>query len=1045
MSAHGDIDHSNTRDATWPRSLLSKSVVIWWGAVVGLCVIWTVAVAVWLSPSELATAPALSRSNSVLTAMATLSGAAIVLALTAVLVGLQMVSRFGSRASRTVTTTPVAALVVVAGLLGVALPLWAAAEPWPWLRTAGLAGFAWTILALGAAVSSVLAHLNPRWLAVRQVERLYRCGTPKIEANRARLRETQSVLLEIADGAPEGDLDGSVAHRAIAYVSLANQRLTGRSEDISELTETLGARARSVAHRGQSPARLATLLSLVGAVSDDDEVGISVLRQQSDLAQDAIAQRRHTVVRELLNEAAAFATDRLRTLLEPATIGWLTDQAPVTHRPRLHLTIQDREDSPLVPQPPPQPRRVDRHTVITWIEDTTPPSRHDAGTLAAFLPPAKERKPPQRVEAEVIEIGPTLVTPDLDGTEVDTDGGRRDPEEPIVIADLADYVAGATAKTTAQNSTSGNDQLPDPEWPATLERRHRQSAAYDVLEAIVENLTAACAAPNPDEHSWPGGWRGSGAFTADITRLAGPALALYQSGCYSPTDRVEAAIEDLVSRLVRTERTDAGRQPPSDPIGWRVPEDTIRPKAAEAATEIVRELAIEAWRAGFDRRALLTIRRLIALFTTVAARGDATRAEEIAQNLRMAVIRTAQWSGDTIAERWRSRQLVLALAPEISVLGRAVAELKDDATWATVFAVLDTIGWSPLGSASEGAAEVYLHFLAGLGAPPDEPYFGRPWEVVSWGWHPCSSASQLPEQVMDQLFEELHLSGTLEQPRLALLSILALWRNAILAGTSDRIASFHNLLQESILDHGRRDFEPDGLWDPAEPGRERPPRFDQPLVHWRVFDVALAASEWCSRPESDRGAAEATLPPVLTPDGDLLEMVQRDGARSLVDERDYWGVEYNDDELVLVQEAARSRRLLRDSECRARSRINWGYGGSGPHEMAALLVADALGSLAYCPSCFGTIGVSASLVRCPLCENGVREVVWEMQASCNWLTSRLSQSPGHLPPSDNAPPGAQWRLRRTDLLDFLATKVAELAADDDTKDPPGEGEGEGEI
>ena len=75
------------------------------------------------------------------------------------------------------------------------------------------------------------------------------------------------------------------------------------------------------------PRRRCSRLSDV--VSNDSEVGIGVLRQQSDLAQDAIGQRREPVVRALLDEVAAFATDRLQTLLEPATIAWLADQEPI--------------------------------------------------------------------------------------------------------------------------------------------------------------------------------------------------------------------------------------------------------------------------------------------------------------------------------------------------------------------------------------------------------------------------------------------------------------------------------------------------------------------------------------------------------------------------------------------------------------------------------------------------------------------------------------------------------------------------------------------
>jgi hypothetical protein len=1036
-SPENNINRSALREHGRPRSDLSRSFVVWFVVAVGVCVVWTVAVVIWMSPTRLSTSQASSRAESVLTTMATLSGAAIVLAITAILIGLQLSSRFGSRASRTVITRPVAAFMGVAGILGVAVPLWAAAEPWHWLQTAGLASFAWTILALGVAVSRILAHLNPRWLAAHQVERLSRFLTPELQARRAQLREAQSVLLEIADGTPEGDVDGHAARRAITYVGLAGHRLTGNSEDLSELAETLGARARSAAHRGESPLASAQMLSLIGVVSGDSEVGISVLRQQSDLAQDAIGQRREPVVRALLDEAASFATDRLQTLLEPATIAWLAGQNPSQSAVGLHVVLPDQEESPTVGYAVPNHLHTDRRTVIAWIEDTTPPSRNDAETLAGLLPPAKDHRPVEHIETEVVNVAPTLVELEALGIGVasDPDGSPEVPEKPIVIAALSDYLAGVTAPNIPKSNASEDDHRSEAEWRATLAARNRRSDAYDVLEATVESLAAAVAAPNPDDHGWPGGWRGSGAFAADMSRLAAPGLSLYQSGRYPPTDKAEAVIEDLVTRLVRTQQPGSSDDSPADPIGWRVPETTLRPTAANEATTAMRELAIEAWRAGFARRALLTVRRLIAVFTAVAGRGDARRAEDLAENLRLAVIRTAQWRDDTIAERQRSRALVLALAPELSTLGRAVARIQDDTTWETVFGVLDTIGWSPHGSPAEAAAEVYLHFLAGFGTPPDEPYFGRPWDLVSWGNHPTSLATQLPDQARRRLRQELEMSGTLAEPRLALLTVLALWRDAIIMDTQESTEAFRGALQERILDHGRRDFETDELWDPAEIGKERPPRFDQPLVHWRVYDVALAASRWTEAPTRD-DTAKPSLPPVVTPDSDLWGMIEKQGARSLVDERDYWGVEYNEDELVLVEEADRSRRLLRDCECRARSRINWGYGGSGPYDLASLLVADCLGPLAYCPSCFGTIGVAADLIQCPVCENGMRPGLWEMQSACNWLTSRLSRVPNQSLSSDDSPPSAQWHIRRTDLLDLLVRKAAEFAQDDDSEPSP---------
>ena len=1000
----------------------SKSPAGWFALAVGagVSVVWTVLAVVWLSPARLATAGGSSRAESVLTTMATLSGAAIVLALTAILVGLQLSSRFGARASRTVTTRPVVACMAMAGLLGVALPLWAAAEPWQWMRTAALACFAWTLLALGVAGSRVLAHLNPRWLATHQVERLDRLLTPGIGGHEDSLREAQSVLLEIADGCPEGEVDGHVARRAIAYVGLAGHRLTGDGAQLSELVETLGARARSASHRGESPSALSAMLSLVGVVSDDSDVGISVLHQQADLAQDAIAQRREPVVRALLDEGAEFATHRLQALLEPATIAWIVDQKPIPSEVGLRPVAPDPEAPAEDGHPPRSLVHADRRTGVAWVDDPTPSSRRDAETLAAILPPATESAPAARAEAEVVEVPSTLVEPPLldFGAQADAEGSSI-AEEPTVIADLAVYLGGRTTPVIATGDTPKNDQVSDADGHATLASRRRGSEAYDLLQALVEDLAAACAAPNPDDHGWPGGWRGNGAFAADMARLAAPSRALYGSGRYPPTDRAEAAIEGFATRVARAEGSDARSHEPADPIGWRVSEATLRPNAVKGATAALRALAVEAWRAGFDRRSLLTLRRLVAVFAVAAARGDAVQTGQLAEELEVAVAHTARASDGTIAERWRSRQLVLAIAPELSTLGHAVAQLHDDALWETIFEVLDTIGWSPSDGGSEAAAEVYLHFLAGMATDTDGPYFGRPWEVVSWGLHPMSPAEELPDHLRQQLFRELKMSGTSEEPRLAILAIIALWRDAVVVGTPERAEALGRALQERILDHGRRSFEPDGLWNPEEPGAERAPRSDQALVHWRVFDIALAASRWSSQAGDDHRATERALPAVLTPDGDLFELIEQQGAGALADERDYWGVEWGGNRLVLVQEADRSRRLLRDSECRARSRINWGYGGTGPHNLASLLVADALGPLAYCPSCFGTIGVAGGLIDCPSCKNGMRPGLRKMQSACNWLTSRLAREPGGLPMTEDTPLGAQWHLRRTDLLDFL--------------------------
>jgi len=59
-----------------------------------------------------------------------------------------------------------------------------------------------------------------------------------------------------------------------------------------------------------------------------------------------------------------------------------------------------------------------------------------------------------------------------------------------------------------------------------------------------------------------------------------------------------------------------------------------------------------------------------------------------------------------------------------------------------------------------------------------------------------------------------------------------------------------------------------------------------------------------------------------------------------------------------------------------------------------------------------------------------------MQSACNWLTSRLSRVPSQSLSSDDSPSGAQWHIRRTDLLDLVVRKAAELAQDDDSEPSP---------
>ena len=989
-----------------------------WPLLALACIATTGAVIHWLGPSRLTVSSAAARANSVLTTMATLSGAAVVLALTATLGGFQMSSRFGTRASRMVTTWQVGLCMAGAALLGVGVPLLAATEPWPWLRTVGFACFSWTVLLIGIAASRTLAHLDSQWLAVQCIRKLL----PNVTGE-ARVASSQSVLLEIAAGAAEGDPGAHAARRGAVYAGLAGYRLGADAGGLSELTESLAARAAAASRRGDSPLPTAEILSLIGLVGGDADVALGSLRLQSNLVQESVLQRRAPVVRAVLDEAAEFTTDRLHAILRPTSIAWLEEQEPF-REPGLSLFFERPGD--VEPGEETQPPTGDK-AVLDWVGTMRPASRQDVDILAVLLPTAPKPPPPAEPEIELGEV--TMVQPaDVLGLGFD-DGASivEESEERVIIADLAEYLAKGT-------------QTSDGETPESAEERRRARArlageweAGDLLEAAVEAFMAAAAAPRPEDAGWPGGWRGSGEFATDLQRLAAPSKSLYESGCFPPTDRPERAIEQLLGRAIERQDPAAKDDEPAEAIGWRTAETALQRSAVAQGAEALRELAVGAWHAGFARRALLSARRLIALFVTAVEQGDARVIDDVADAVRSSVVRTSQSTDGTIAERARSRQLVLALASDCAALGRAVGELEDDRLWEAVTGVLDTLGWSPgHGASAETAAEVCLYFLAGFDTRPDDPEFDRPFNAVASTTKPAAKPAPLSPRVRRYLHHELRMSGTLEQPRLAVLVVLALWRAAIADDLPTRAKELGRALQKHVLDSGRRNYESDELWDAEEDTRDRPPRSsDEALVHWRVFDIALAARRWADAAKQGKDFAPV-LPPVETPDADLFALLHDHGATSLVDERDYWGIEQNEDELVLVQEVDRSRRLLRDCECKARSKVNWGYSGTGPGDLAEILVADALGPLAYCPSCFGTIGVAAGLIECPVCEHGMRPKLWKLNRACDWLSSQLSQIPLSPSASDATPPGAQWHIRRTDLLDFIVRRA--LEPDDDDED-----------
>lgn len=94
--------------------------------------------------------------------------------------------------------------------------------------------------------------------------------------------------------------------------------------------------------------------------------------------------------------------------------------------------------------------------------------------------------------------------------------------------------------------------------------------------------------------------------------------------------------------------------------------------------------------------------------------------------------------------------------------------------------------------------------------------------------------------------------------------------------------------------------------------------------------------------------------------------------------------------------------------------FSWGYGGSGPSELALNLIINALGDEAWCPQCHGDPSVTFNRVlTCPAC-NGER-------------TSRLI-TPGVYTKFKNAfvadwPQDGGWEMARGDIVKWVRAEA----------------------
>ncbi|MGW1341388.1 hypothetical protein ACWCOV_10075 [Kribbella sp. NPDC002412] len=535
------------------------------------------------------------------------------------------------------------------------------------------------------------------------------------------------------------------------------------------------------------------------------------------------------------------------------------------------------------------------------------------------------------------------------------------------------FVSAAAAATDGQQHTPPNEHM-----------------ANRLLEATTEDLVGLLASPRPDAGGWPGRWQGPGALADDIRRIGRLARVLYEQRQYTATDTVEQALEDVGVALIMDSGPRAPRPP--DRTGWR---DAHSPDDADPSTtlgEVFAALVVAAFESGFDRRALLTARRLLAATTMAAASVDIPVSTSLGRSFQRAIRQLTRYQPDNgPAHRVREAMFMEGLIAEIDPLLAACSadgRLEDLAREITGVLV-----WATNSSPAPLATALWKARLRTAGwlveAPPRRHLLGS---VV---------VAPLPARLLVQAHDELRSScaHAHRYPSYAAALISCLWAHAVACMRSgdgpDAAEQLHDLLSR-WRDEFKEAIEDEGSPEERVPGRRR---LGKPLT--RLIGAAL---HWTEDPHRTPVFPRRVPPFAARLHNALADPRFRD--------RSYSGLR-DGETLVLVEEYDGSTRLLRDSESRARAEFEWGYGGGGPTTLAEVLTTDALGDLVLCPACLGGAAYTSNLVHCRECtETGLAPQLLELQLS---IAEKVETLPRDREPAQR--PAAVWTWTRREILE----------------------------
>ncbi|MFI6827561.1 hypothetical protein ACIBG5_10710 [Kribbella sp. NPDC050241] len=560
-------------------------------------------------------------------------------------------------------------------------------------------------------------------------------------------------------------------------------------------------------------------------------------------------------------------------------------------------------------------------------------------------------------------------------------------------AEVVEKITSAAAKDLLQD-TDVDDIVSAAHKADDQAERSKRGDPHELLETTTADLVGMLASPRPDASRWPGGWQGPSALANDVRRIGDLVKTLYQDGRYTATDTVEKALEGVAASLQFESGSRISRPP--DRTGWRDASDLEDTDPVKTVGEVLGALMVAAFEAGFDRRALLTGRRLLATITSTATSGDIQAAVALEASFRRAILQLTRHQPDqTSAHRVRESRLLAGLIAELDPL-LAACQADDRFNDVADDAVVSLV-WSTNGNPVPLASAAWKARLRAAG-----------W--ISSGFQRRRGGEQsirtrpLPDQLVAEAKDELRtaLIHGPKDPTYAAALISSLWAHAIASLRQDGDPAPARHLHE-LLSRWRKELvitlEEVDESRLEEDGAPHPPRLSR-----KLDELMAAASRWLASTRR-----KATYP---RPEGTFAMRV-RDALDSprFVD-WSYAGLR-GPETLVRVDTQDGSRRLLRDLESRARGEFEWGYGGTGPTTLAEIISLDALDDLVWCQACLGGSACAGELIRCAECKGtGFTAQLCDFQLA---VAERVES----LPRSNDG-----WLWTRREILDHALDTLA---------------------